>query len=55
MFEIFGEDKMMMWNLFKKHHYLSDVINKAAHVFIAKWENKIIGFESILAFTSWFN
>lgn len=38
----------MMWELFKKHHYLSEKLNKAARCFIAKWENKIIGFNSVL-------
>ena len=52
IYEIFGSDKEMMWNLFKKHHYLADNLNKAARCFIAKWENKIIGFESILPLPS---
>mgnify|MGYP002813448471 CR=1 FL=1 len=49
VFEIFHHDKKMMWNLFKKHHYLTEEINLAARCFIAKWENKIIGFDSVLA------
>lgn len=48
VFEIFGVDKTMMWSLFKKHHYLTDQLNKAARCFIAKWQNKIVAFESIL-------
>jgi GNAT superfamily N-acetyltransferase len=48
VYEIFKEDKMMMWNLFKKHHYLTDKLNKASRCFIAKWKNQIIGFDSIL-------
>jgi len=49
VYEIFKEDKEMMWNLFKKHHYLTENLNKAARCFIAKWNNKIVGFESTLA------
>ena len=52
VFEIFGEDKKMMWQLFKKHHYLTDQINLAARCFIAKWNNKIIGFSSMLTMPS---
>jgi GNAT superfamily N-acetyltransferase len=39
---------MMMWELFKKHHYLTEKLNKASRCFIAKWQDKIIGFESML-------
>jgi GNAT superfamily N-acetyltransferase len=48
IFEIFKKDKEMMWELFKKHHYLSEKLNKAARCFIAKWDGKIIGFNSVL-------
>lgn len=48
VFEIFKKDKEMMWELFKKHHYLSEKLNKAARCFIAKWNGKIIGFNSVL-------
>ena len=52
VFEIFGDDKKLMWLLFKKHHYLTEQMNFAARCFIAKWENKIVGFESTLAMPS---
>ena len=52
VFEIFKEDKVMMWNLFKKHHYLTEKLNKASRCFISKWENKIVGFDSILPMPS---
>lgn len=48
IFEIFMPDKTIMWDLFKKHHYLTDVLNKAARCFIVKWESKIIAFSSVL-------
>lgn len=52
VYEIFKEDKEMMWNLFKKHHYLTDKLNKASRCFIAKWKNQIIGFDSVLPLPS---
>jgi GNAT superfamily N-acetyltransferase len=52
IYQIFDSDKEMMWNLFKKHHYLSETINKAAHCYIAKWGNKIVGFEAVLPLPS---
>lgn len=41
-----------MWNLFKKHHYLTEQINKASRVFIAKWQDKIVGFNAVLPMPS---
>lgn len=48
VFEIFSTDKTLMWGLFKKHHYLTDKLNKAARCFIVKWQDKIVAFESML-------
>lgn len=36
------------WELFKKHHYLNESINKASRNFIAKWGEEIVGFISVL-------
>ena len=36
------------WELFKKHHYLNEGINKASKNFIVKWKEEIVGFISVL-------
>jgi len=40
------------WEIFKKHHYLTEDINKSAHCYIAFWEQKPIGFSAVLAMPS---
>jgi len=49
-FEIRPCDAQKVWKLFKKHHYLSRKVNKAASAWCAFYENKPIAFCSILAF-----
>lgn len=38
------------WNVFKRHHYLTEEINMAAECFIAKWEKDIVAFCSAAPF-----
>lgn len=45
-------DKENLWELFKKHHYLSSSYNKAANAFALEHEGKIIGMTSIIRFPS---
>tara|TARA_Y100001933_G_C19014605_1_gene570787 strand:+ start:15629 stop:16657 length:1029 start_codon:yes stop_codon:yes gene_type:complete len=40
--------KQDQWRLFKRHHYLSNNLNKAARCYIATWNNKPIAFCSTL-------
>lgn len=42
------EAKYNAWEMFKKHHYLSEDINKASKNFIVKWGEEIVGFVSML-------
>lgn len=37
------------WSMFKEHHYLDKSINKAAHCFLATWNDIPVGFASALA------
>lgn len=36
------------WNLFKKHHYLTEKLNKSAKCFLFTWNDKPIGFCAVL-------
>lgn len=36
------------WNIFKKHHYMTSEMNKSAMCFCFTWEDKLVGFASIL-------
>jgi GNAT superfamily N-acetyltransferase len=40
------------WSMFSQHHYLDQKLNKAAHCWIALWEDKPVGFVSALAYPS---
>lgn len=40
--------KQDQWRLFKRHHYLSGNLNKAARCYVATWDNKPIAFCSTL-------
>lgn len=41
-------DKQQVWNIFRKHHYLSADFNIASNLYVAYWENQIVGMISIL-------
>jgi ABC-type lipoprotein export system ATPase subunit/GNAT superfamily N-acetyltransferase len=41
-----------LFDVFKKHHYMSDDINKASRCYSAKWDNNLIGFVSALPMPS---
>lgn len=36
------------WEMFKKHHYLTEEINKSCKCFIFRWNSQIVGFVGIL-------
>lgn len=36
------------WDMFKKHHYLTEDINKSCKCFIFRWNGEIVGFVGIL-------
>lgn len=36
------------WELFKKHHYLTEDINKSCKCFVFRWNKQIVGFVGIL-------
>ena len=40
------------WNIFKQHHYLSEVLNKSAKCFLVLWNDKPIAFMGILPMPS---
>lgn len=44
----FYETHHSSWELFKKHHYLNEGINKASKNYIVKWGEEIVGFISLL-------
>ena len=44
--------KNTIWSYFAEHHYLSETINKAAHCYLAIWEGRLVGFESVIAYPS---
>jgi ABC-type lipoprotein export system ATPase subunit/GNAT superfamily N-acetyltransferase len=42
----------LLWEYFSKHHYLSESLNKASHNFMAVWENRLVGFVSVMSYPS---
>jgi hypothetical protein len=48
VFEIPKEHKEDFWNLFKKHHYLTGKLNKAARCYVAYLWGEPVAFNSIL-------
>jgi ABC-type lipoprotein export system ATPase subunit/GNAT superfamily N-acetyltransferase len=42
--------KYETWNLFKRHHYLTDELNKAAKCYLIMWNDKPVAFVGILPF-----
>lgn len=40
------------WEIFRKHHYLSSVLNNSAICFLAEWENQPVAFSSWLQFVT---
>lgn len=52
IYEIPKEKKIAFWNLFKKHHYLSEQLNIAARCYVGYWEGNPVAFESVLALPS---
>jgi len=36
------------WNLFKKHHYLTEAVNKSCKFFLFEWNNKPIGICAVI-------
>jgi len=49
--QVYKGDKSM-WEMFKKHHYLTDKIPNAIRCFYAIWDNYLIGFASSIALPS---
>lgn len=41
-----------IWPIFSKHHYLSYKINKSCNAWVVIWNEKIIGFTSVIAYPS---
>lgn len=37
-----------VWNLFKKHHYLTEEMNKSCKCFLFRWNGNIVGFVGVL-------
>lgn len=37
-----------MWDVFRKHHYLSGDFNKAAKLYLAFWDNVLVGMVAVL-------
>ena len=37
-----------IWSLFKKHHYMTNELNKSSQCFVFTWNNQIVGFCSVL-------
>ena len=52
LYEIPKSLKTAYWDIFKKHHYLSGEINKAARCFVAYLWNVPVAFDSVLAMPS---
>ena len=46
--------KYEAWDLFKQHHYLTASLNKASRLFLASWEDRIVGCIAILPFPNKF-
>ena len=43
------ETKHTSWELFKRHHYLTEKINVASKCFLVKWNDEIVAFASIMS------
>ena len=41
------------WELFKKHHYLTEDLPASAHCYLAVWNDRIIGFSSVMSLPGW--
>jgi GNAT superfamily N-acetyltransferase len=54
LIEIFdcNSKKQKTWELFKREHYLTADINKAARCFVACWDKKPVGFYAIIPLPS---
>jgi len=52
IYEIPKEYKRFFWELFKKHHYLSEELNVAARCYVGYWEGNPVAFESTLSLPS---
>tara|TARA_R100001510_G_scaffold28833_1_gene25506 strand:+ start:716 stop:1216 length:501 start_codon:yes stop_codon:yes gene_type:complete len=52
VYEVPKKYKERYWNLFKKHHYLGDSLNKAARCWVAYLWNNPVAFNSVLAMPS---
>lgn len=52
VYELFGEGKLHYWTMFKKHHYLSEDLNKSSRCWVAEMNGSIVGFNSLLAMPS---
>lgn len=46
------ETNNLSWKLFKKHHYLTEEINKSARCYLVKWNDTIVGFASTIPLPS---
>ena len=42
----------LLWSYFAKHHYLSESLNKASHNYMVVWQEKVVGFSSVMAYPS---
>lgn len=42
------------WKLFKKHHYMTEDLNKSAHCFVFTWNNQIVAFTAVISQPSGF-
>jgi hypothetical protein len=45
-------DTQAVWDIFKKHHYLSGAINKSANSWVATHDGRVVAMTSIIAFPS---
>jgi len=52
VYEIPKDLKGRYWNLFKKHHYLGETLNKAARCWVAYLWGNPVAFNSVLAMPS---
>jgi GNAT superfamily N-acetyltransferase len=44
--------KYNLWELFKKHHYLNNKLNKASRCYVGIWNNEIICFSAAITYPS---
>lgn len=52
IYEIPKDHKRSYWELFKKHHYLTDKLNVAARCYVGYWEGTPVAFESVITLPS---